>query len=213
MEHVDGILFDLDGTLWDAVESICAAWNRGLEQCGVPLVLTAEQIRGCMGMLLKDIADKLMPDLLPERRQEVMDVCAREQAVYLAKHGGRVYDGVEDTLAALAARCPLFIVSNCQSGYIEGFLAVTGLGQYFTDFTCPGETGRPKGENIALMVERHHLKRPVYVGDTQGDYNAASSAGVPFLHAAYGFGIIDHAVPFVERFTDLPTAVDRMGPL
>lgn len=213
MEHVDGILFDLDGTLWDAVAGICTAWNRGLEKCGVPLHFAEEEIRGCMGMLLEDIAAKLMPDLTPERRSEVMAVCAAEQADYLARHGGTLYDGVEDTLKKLAARCPLFIVSNCQSGYIEGFLAVTGLGQYFTDFTCPGETGRPKGENIALLVERHRLKHPVYVGDTQGDYNAASSAGVPFLHAAYGFGTIDHDVPFVERFTDLPTAVDRMGPL
>lgn len=213
MEHVDGILFDLDGTLWDAVEGICTAWNRGLEKCGLPPVLTADQVRGCMGMLLEDIAAKLMPDLTPERRSEVMAVCAAEQADYLARYGGKVYAGVEETLAVLAQRCPLFIVSNCQNGYIEGFLAVTGLGSYFTDFTCPGQTGKPKGENIALMVERHHLKHPVYVGDTQGDYNAASSAGVPFLHAAYGFGTIDRDVPRVERFTDLPTAVDRMGPL
>lgn len=213
MGPVDGILFDLDGTLWDAVAGICTAWNRGLEQCGVPLRFAEEEIRGCMGMLLEDIAARLMPGLTPERRREVMAVCAAEQAEYLAEHGGKLYGGVEDTLATLSARCPLFIVSNCQSGYIEGFLAVTGLGQYFTDFTCPGETGRPKGENIALLVARHRLKRPVYVGDTQGDYNAASSAGVPFLHAAYGFGTIDRPVPSVERFTDLPAAVDRMGPL
>ena len=213
MGPVDGILFDLDGTLWDAVAGICTAWNRGLEQCGVPLRFAEEEIRGCMGMLLEDIAARLMPGLTPERRREVMAVCAAEQAGYLARHGGTLYGGVEDTLATLSARCPLFIVSNCQSGYIEGFLAVTGLGRYFTDFTCPGETGKPKGENIALLVARHGLKRPVYVGDTQGDYNAASSAGVPFLHAAYGFGTIDRPVPSVERFTDLPAAVDRMGPL
>lgn len=213
MEHVDGILFDLDGTLWDAVEGICTAWNRGLEKCGLPPVLTEGEIRGCMGMLLEDIAAKLMPDLPPQRRGEVMAVCAAEQADYLARYGGKVYPGVEETLAVLAQRCPLFIVSNCQNGYIEGFLAVTGLGRYFADFTCPGQTGKPKGDNIALMVERHHLKRPLYVGDTQGDYNAASAAGVPFLHAAYGFGTIDRDVPRVEKFTDLPAAVDRMGPL
>ena len=63
MEHVDGILFDLDGTLWDAVAGICTAWNRGLEKCGVPLRFTEGEIRGCMGMLLEDIADKLMPGL------------------------------------------------------------------------------------------------------------------------------------------------------
>ena len=43
--------------------------------------------------------------------------------------------------------------------------------------------------------------------------NRPRAARVRFLHAAYGFGTIDHDVPFVERFTDLPAAVDRMGPL
>ena len=212
MAQVDGILFDLDGTLWDAVDGICTARNRGLERCGLPPALKAEEVRSCMGMLLEDIAARLMPDLPPERRSEVMAVCAQEQADYLARHGGTLYDGVEETLAVLRERCPLFIVSNCQSGYIEGFLAITGLGQYFTDFTCPGETGKPKGENIALLVERHQLKHPLYVGDTQGDYNAATAAGVPFLHAAYGFGTIDRDVPAVTVFSELPTALDRLTP-
>ena len=141
-----------------------------------------------------------------------MAVCAREQADYLARHGGTLYDGVEETLAVLRERCPIFIVSNCQSGYIEGFLSITGLGPYFTDFTCPGETGKPKGENIALLVERHQLKHPIYVGDTQGDYNAATAAGVPFLHAAYGFGTIDGEVPAVHAFSELPAALDRLTP-
>ena len=29
----DGILFDLDGTLWDAVEGILAAWNQVIARC------------------------------------------------------------------------------------------------------------------------------------------------------------------------------------
>jgi len=32
------------------------------------------------------------------------------------------------------------------------------------------------------------LQHPVFVGDTPGDQTAARDCGVPFLHAAYGFG-------------------------
>ena len=41
---------------------------------------------------------------------------------------------------------------------------------------------------------------------------AASKAGVPFLHAAYGFGRIDRPVPSVATFGDLPDAIRRLTP-
>ena len=56
------------------------------------------------------------------------------------------------------------------------------------------------------------MKRPLYIGDTQGDYDAATAAGVPFLHAAYGFGSIDRQVPFVRAFEEIPAAVERLSP-
>ena len=118
----------------------------------------------------------------------------------------------EQTLAALSARCPLFLVSNCQDGYIEAFFQAHGLGRYFTDYENPGRTGLPKADNIALVAERNGLRRPLYIGDTQGDYDAASKAGVPFLHAAYGFGRIDRPVPSVATFGDLPDAIRRLTP-
>lgn len=82
----------------------------------------------------------------------------------------------------------VFIVSNCQSGYIELFLKKTGLAPYVTDTECFGDTGMKKAENIRLVVARNGLQQPVYVGDTKGDEEAAHEAGVPFVHAAYGFG-------------------------
>ena len=32
MDVFDGLLFDLDGTLWDSVGCICISWNRALER-------------------------------------------------------------------------------------------------------------------------------------------------------------------------------------
>ena len=200
----DGILFDLDGTLWDAVDSICISWNHGMVNCGLSPRITPESIRGCMGLLLRDIADRLMPDLDPERRQAVMAECARCQAQELPRLGGRLYPDLEDTLDTLRTRCPLFVVSNCQGGYIESFFAFSGLGGYFPDYECPGRTGKTKAENIRLVCERNGLRRPVYVGDTQGDCSAARGAGVPFIHAAYGFGSVREAVPSLSWIADLP---------
>ena len=63
-----------------------------------------------------------------------------------------------------------------------------GIKDNIRDFECFGNTGLLKDENISLVVKRNNLKAPVYVGDTQGDYEACKKAGIPFIWAAYGFG-------------------------
>lgn len=207
---VDGVLFDLDGTLWDAVPQIAKSWNLALEQLGVTRApLTAGELYPCMGMLLPDIGRKLLPDLPLDVQAQVMDRCCQVECDYLARHGAALYPGAEEVLAALANRCPLFVVSNCQDGYIQAFFQGTGLGKYFTDFESAGRTGLPKSENIALMVRRHGLKRPVYVGDTALDHASAQAAGVPFIHAGYGFGRVEGA-PAIGSLSELPGLLEIM---
>ena len=190
MDVFDGLLFDLDGTLWDSVDAICISWNRALERLAPEYAGTVTRARllPCMGMLLPDILHRLVPELDQERMKPILEEVLSEENAYVAAHGGVLYPGVEQTLAALSARCPLFLVSNCQDGYIEAFFQAHGLGRYFTDYENPGRTGLPK------------------------DYDAASKAGVPFLHAAYGFGRIDRPVPSVATFGDLPDAIRRLTP-
>ena len=88
----------------------------------------------------------------------------------------------------LAQRLPLFIVSNCQSGYIEVFLDQNAWRGLFRDFECWGNTGRSKPDNLRALIERNTLRRPVLIGDGAGDEEAAIACGVPFIFASYGFG-------------------------
>ena len=210
----DGLLFDLDGTLWDSVDAICVSWNRALAELAPEYAgtVTRERLLPCMGLLLPDILDRLIPGLEADRAAPLLETLLEIENRYVAGHGGVLYPRVPETLAELAGKYPLFIVSNCQDGYIEAFFQAHGLGKYFTDYENPGRTGLDKAGNIALVVRRHGLKRPLYIGDTQGDYNAAVKAGVPFLHAAYGFGSVDAPVPAVERFADIPGAAERLSP-
>ena len=210
----DGLLFDLDGTLWDSVDAICVSWNRALAELAPEYAgtVTRERLLPCMGLLLPDILDRLIPGLEADRAAPLLETLLEIENRYVAGHGGVLYPRVPETLAELAGKYPLFIVSNCQDGYIEAFFQAHGLGKYFTDYENPGRTGLDKAGNIALVVRRHGLKRPLYIGDTQGDYNAAVKADVPFLHAAYGFGSVDAPVPAVERFADIPGAAERLSP-
>lgn len=206
----DGILFDLDGTLWDAVPEVTESWNRTLAREGIDRTLTVEELRPCMGLLLSDIGAKLLPGVSQERREELISLCCADENDYLAQQGAALYPREEEVLSALSKKYPLFVVSNCQSGYIEAFYQGTGLGKYFTDFESAGNTGLTKAENIALVVKRHGLKKPVYVGDTALDFASAQAAGVPFIHAAYGFGRVEN-VPAVQTPGELPHLLKTLG--
>lgn len=205
---IDGVIFDLDGTLWDARENICTSWNAVLAERYPQLgQLTPEQFNKQMGKLLTDIGQSLFPSLDREHSDKVTDDCCEYENEYLTEHGGVLYEGLEETLAALSEKYTLCLVSNCQSGYIEAFFAATGLGKYFTATECNGDTGLSKAENIALTVERCGLKRPVYVGDTLLDAQSAKLAGVPFVWAAYGFGEVSEYAARADRPGDLPGIV------
>jgi phosphoglycolate phosphatase len=107
---------------------------------------------------------------------------------------------VVDCVRVLSARIPVFVVSNCQDGYIELTLAKTGLADFVKDYECFGRTGLGKADNLRLLMERNALASPVYVGDTQGDCDACAEAGVPFVWAAYGFGTADSCFAKIDRF-------------
>lgn len=205
----DGILFDLDGTLWDAVAEVAESWSRTLEREGISRRFTAADLRPCMGLLLSDIGAKLLPEVSQAQREELISLCCADENAYLAQYGATLYPGMEAALDSLSKKYPLFVVSNCQQGYIEAFYQGTGLGKYFTDHESAGNTGLTKAENIALMVRRHRLKKPVYVGDTTLDHSSAQKAGVPFIHAAYGFGTVED-VPAIHSPEELEGLLESL---
>ena len=121
----------------------------------------------------------------------------------MRQHGGTLYPRLEETLKILSKDHRLCIVSNCQKGYIEAFLAAHRLEQYFCDHQCFGDTGLSKGENNKLVIRRNGFQATVYVGDTQGDRQSAMDAGIPFVYAAYGFGTVTDYQAKVEQFSEL----------
>lgn len=200
-----GIIFDMDGTLWDSAENVAKSWNLAIAKSGlIKKELTTQDIQSVMGKTMDVIADILFSELDQENRMRLLEDCCAMENDYLREHGGILYDGVKETFAKLKERgYHLSIVSNCQSGYIEAFLDYYKLWDAIEDKQCYGDNLRQKGENIRLVVERNSLDVAVYVGDIQGDYDASCQAGVDFIHASYGFGTIDAEVPAIKNFTEL----------
>ena len=186
----DGLILDVDGTIWNTTGIVAEAWNKTIDD-NFPQVahVTADILKGQFGKTMDVIADNLFGILTSAEKKLLMEKCCiYEQKALLENAVDITYEGVLDTLKKLSAQLPIFIVSNCQSGYIELVIEKNRITSLIKDFECFGNTGKSKGENIRLIVERNGLKNPVYVGDTQGDYEACKEANVPFIWAAYGFG-------------------------
>lgn len=126
-----------------------------------------------------------------------------EDNAAVAELGGNLYAGVVDVLNRLQKEFPLFIVSNCQSGYIETFLKLSGLAHLFQDFECWGNTRKSKSENLAAVISRNSLKNSVYIGDAEGDRVAARSCKIPFYFASYGFGTVKDYDLVISSFPEL----------
>lgn len=202
---IDSIIFDVDGTLWDSTDIVAKAWNCVIaEETDLSPTLTGGDLKKLFGRLLEDIAAVVFASEPKERQLELIDLCCQEEHRALLRTPAPTYPALRETLAVLAQSYRLFIVSNCQGGYIEVFLKATGLSEYFEGHLCPGDTGRPKADNIAETVRRYGLRSPVYVGDTAGDCRAAGEAGVPFIYASYGFGTVEHPDGMISAPADLP---------
>ena len=204
------IIFDLDGTLWDSAQAVVDSWNEKITYFpDIDYYITMEQMYGYMGKTMEEIGLSFFNTVSRERALELLKICMDYENLYIEEHGGILFDGLEETLAALKEEYFLAIVSNCQEGYIEAFLKHHKLEKYFDDTENYGRTKRCKGDNIRLLVERNNLDA-VYVGDTMGDYDATMQAGLPFIHAAYGFGTVPEGTAKINDIRELPEKVKEI---
>jgi phosphoglycolate phosphatase len=204
--NIDSIIFDLDGTLWNAIEGVCGAWKDILSKYNnIKRVITPKDMEGCMGLQISEIGKKLFPDLDEDFQLKLMKECCETEQVYLGEYGGRLYPKLEETLKKLFEKHKLFIVSNCQNGYIQCFFKAHKLDKFFIDFECSGVTGLSKGENNKIIMERNNLKSSIYVGDTMGDAESAKVAEIPFIYARYGFGNVEEYDYVIDSFEEILT--------
>lgn len=201
MTNYDALIFDMDGTLWDAVDSYCRVWNVTFAEIDSDRTISREELMRCMGMPIGRIYDTLVKE--PIDRKRFLRQLDRNEELLMPVLGGTVYPGVNELIPELAQRYPLYMVSNCGALGLVNFLRFTGLAPYFTDTLTYGQTLLAKDGNIGLLRQRHGFKAPVYIGDTQGDCTMAHRAGADMIHAAYGFGTAPDAEYQARSFAEV----------
>ena len=207
MKTFDGIIFDIDGTIWDTTEVVAQAWNAAIDK-NFPQVshVTANELKNQFGKTMDEIAQNLFHCLSKENQSILIEECCIAEQDFLHKSDKNLtYNGIIEVIQQLSKNYPIFIVSNCQSGYIPVVLEKNKLHAYIKDCECFGGTGLGKAENISLIIKRNNLQNPVYIGDTLGDFNACQKTNVPFIWAKYGFGHVDETQCYatIENPSDL----------
>ncbi|MBE7070625.1 MAG: HAD family hydrolase [Ruminococcaceae bacterium] len=213
-----GVIFDMDGTVWDSSDGVAKAWTVKIHEAGfTDKSVTKEDIQSVMGKPMDVIADTLFTyaEKGPER-DALRASCENYENEYLTENGGILYAGIFETWESLKKMgYHVYIVSNCQAGYIESFLTYYKIAygtpeDLVEDIECYGNNFLQKDENIRLLAERNGLTAACYVGDIQSDYDATVKAGFPFIHAKYGFGTINADVPYINSFGELLKVVPEV---
>ncbi len=198
----DGIIFDIDGTLWNASPACAKGWNRVLEGLGETERVSCEDIDKVTGNPMDMCVQMLLPNLI-KKYPDLKDILSLSEIEVIKNEGGEFYSGVLEGISQLSKKFNLYLVSNCQEYYLEMFLDLSGLRDCFKDVDCYGRTQLSKGQTIKGLVNLNGLKNPVYIGDTKGDQEATLEAGVDFIFAAYGFGDVKNASISINSFNDL----------
>ncbi len=207
MNNINNLIFDLDGTLWDSRHTVLKSWNDVLHKLGYDEI-TFKNLTLYTGLE----QPKIIMNLL---NVDYKNACKLSSLLTVAEHkkleitGGILYPDVKKSLFELKKRFNLFIVSNCQDGYIELFLKYHRLNDLFIDYESAGRTKKNKKENIRLLMNRNNITYATYIGDTQGDSTASKGNNIPFVFAKYGFGNVESFDFIIHKFSELLSVFSR----
>lgn len=184
----DSLIFDMDGTLWDAVDTYAQCWTQVFNQNGIDGTLTRHHIQGYMGMEAKQIYREMYPHLSEDVITKIYQEIVVEIDKILPVVGGTLYPDVLECIKKLSEKYQLFMLSNCQKGSIRDFIAFTKTSPYFIDYIEYGSNFQPKHVNMKTLIEKHKLQAPMYIGDTESDRKQSDLAQVPYVFVTWGFG-------------------------
>ncbi len=187
------LVFDWDGTLLDSAGAIVRAIQAACLDLDLPPP-SDRQARHVIGLGLVDAMRHAVPDLPPERYQDMVD---RYRFHYLSgDHELSLFEGVPEMLASLKQAGHVLTVATGKSrAGLERALDHSGLRQYFQASRCADEChSKPHPQMLEELMAEFGMANAatIMIGDTSHDLLMASNAGVDGLAVTYGAHPHDH---------------------
>lgn len=185
--RIQGVLFDLDGTLVDTAPDLLAALAVLCDQQGraTPSLQTLRQCvsKGAAGMIAmafdKPATEAMIETFLSHYHRH----CWRHSVVF---------PGMMDLVKSLhVAAVPMAVVTNKVTALAEPVLAKSGLLPYFSSVIAGDTTPHPKPAPDPVLAACEALaiepNQTILVGDDQRDVTAAHASGGTAAIAAWGY--------------------------
>jgi HAD superfamily hydrolase (TIGR01509 family) len=213
------VLFDLDGTLVDTVETRIAAWLEALDEAGLPT--THERLAPLIGVDGKRLAREIaaLADVpLDEDRTETID-----------KRSGEIYEllnrspvplpGVSELVAAIEQLgLPWAIATSSRKDQVTTSVAALGLATE-PRIVDASHVEHAKPEPDLLLLAAREVKvvaeRCWYIGDSTWDMVAAVAAGMIPIGVTAGAAVDEGALrgagaaAVVDSLLELAHALDE----
>lgn len=203
-----GIIFDLDGTLWNTIIPTHKAANDIAKDNNLKGI-TLDTIIDGMGKDKIYNAKNYYPEVDLNKALELLDKSSIKNNNYIKNKEASIYPNVEETLQKLSNKYNLYIVSNCfDNNYINNFKSYLNVD--FKDSIAAGSLNINKAEAIKLIIKNNNIDTAIYVGDTKLDYDSATEANIPFIYAQYGFGTIDNYKYSINSITELDNCIIKI---
>ena len=185
------IVFDVDGTLVDSQNMICAAMAQAFAAEGQP-VPERRAILSIVGLSLPEAVAQLAPALDPAQQDSI--VAGYRRAFHTARQAGHppLYEGALDCLDALTRQDEwlLAIATGKSRRGLDAMIAAHGLqGRFISMQTADDHPSKPHPSMLLHILSQTGLdaRDAVMIGDTSFDMEMARAAGMTGLGVGWGY--------------------------
>jgi len=213
------VIFDVDGTLVDSQDDICAAMNATFGSAGHPPP-AASAVRAIVGLSLPEAMRRLAPDLEADHPALVEGYKAaymRLRAERGAAQSSPLFPGAREALQRLngEAETLLAIATGKSRRGLDKLLEGHGLaGLFVSEQVADHHPSKPHPSMLEAVLAETGVtaSRAVMVGDTVFDMEMARAAGIATIGVTWGYHAPEtlNADMLISDFGALDMAVNQL---
>lgn len=189
-EHIEAVIFDLDGTLLNTLYDLTNSVNWALEKYGQP-TRSIEEVRAFVGNGLRNLMRRAVPNGEENPVFEDLFEFFREYYKSHCNIKTAPYEGIMELMKELKGRgIQMAIVSNKIDAGVKELNAI-----YFAEYVDVALGERegierkpaPDSVNEAIRLLGVNKENTVYVGDSDVDIQTAKNAEIRCVSVSWGF--------------------------